>query len=150
MQLFIIKSQEELLNWAADLVDYGLHQPNECAQPDSNNLSVVDTFTKLDIVEVNFYIGMYCQRYDPNKELSEEEELQEQDDLDKDLYDLSNGLLNRRWLGISEDAHAGIPKPEDYPIIYGIDWWDDHDRHGKIRTRHVFGKALEHYQIFKP
>lgn len=149
MQLFIIKSQEELLNWAADLVDYGLHRPNQYTQPDTNNLSAVDIFTKLDITEVNFYIGMYCQRYDPNLSLTEEQKLQEQDDLDNNLYDLPDGLLNRIWLGISEDAYAGIPKPEDYPIIYGIDWCDDFDRSGKVRTRYVFWESLKSIPDFQ-
>ena len=133
MLMCIVNSEKEYLDLIADLSKYGLHVPNQYANPDKDDMSVIDRFEKLPVVIAEEYLGVRDYEWkvtvivDENGEEWEEEPCGGDDD-----------HFDRTKLHFCPELqkHLVTPQAEDYPILIMWEWGDDFDRMGSIRKRY--------------
>jgi hypothetical protein len=108
-----VQSEQEYLQLAADLMEFGLHQHNPYKRgPDWAKYSPVDTLTRLPI-DALCYLGL--TKWDDEEECEVE-------------------------LQVADRVEADYPAPafEDYPVLVHWHWEDDQDRMGRVTMRYHY------------
>jgi hypothetical protein len=139
-----LQSEYEFLNWIADCIEHGIHQPNPYSEPDTDGMALADSFYKLDREDVNEYMRVYAGPVSPKINIK----TNPTSDWDEEYHlAFPDFVINRKQLRADyenqEHYNYTIPKPEDYPILYFLNWSDDFDRVGKVTNRYSYWWSLK-------